>query len=103
MVRQSTEKLQRLDREFVGRVDKVDPALPYRRRVTHLPRIWKLPDWRESAQARQENLSGEVIRLKRKNGVFLLTMWVRIPARGEDKGGNEDEKVLAPVFARPGR
>ena len=31
LVRRSTEKLQRLDREFVRRVDKVDPALPYRR------------------------------------------------------------------------
>ena len=46
---------------------------------------------------------GETIRLKRRNGVFLLTMWVKIPDKAEEGGTSKakHEDRIAPVFARP--
>ena len=42
--------------------------------------------------------TGKVIQLKRKGGIFIFTMWVKVPS--EDTGPPEKGEVLAPVFVR---
>ena len=39
--------------------------------------------------------NGEIINLKRKNGVFILTMWVKIP--DEKKGVRDDQMEMNTV------
>ena len=54
--------------------------------------------------------NGEVIKLRRKGGVFILNLWVKIPARmrGDDGSGGKSDtgkaaEILAPVFPRQAR
>ena len=44
--------------------------------------------------------SGDVIKLKRKGNVFILSMWVRVPSEEKNEEGSGKPKS---GFARPGR
>ena len=50
-------------------------------------------------QPRIITADGKIVRLKRRGGVFIFTMWVKMPGDCENTG--DPGSLLAPIFARP--